>query len=219
MVLTQPNPVSSGFVGCTLARFDLLGAAETSVSPTSNHVGRSVQSERPFSFLNRSTAHYFGRLVGLMRIVGQWISIVGVVSIVGCGAQAPPFKSVVDNKVLMNSVIEKQANIVWESVGQVATMDGVEEKQPRTPEEWQNIRDAAVTITESANLLMLPTRAQDTEEWLQASVGLVDQGERMIAAIDRKNPQEVFDVGADIYEACVRCHRQYMPGVRELYRR
>lgn len=35
----------------------------------------------------------------------------------------------------------------------------------------------------------------------------------MVAAIDRKRTQEVFDVGADMYEACVRCHGQHMPGV------
>lgn len=119
----------------------------------------------------------------------------------------------------MASVLEKQANIVWEAVGEVHTAEGIEEKQPRTDEEWQNVRDAAVTIAESANLLMLPPRAQDDEEWMASSAGLVAEGERMIAAIDRKSTTDVFDIGADIYEACVRCHRQYMPGVREFYPR
>lgn len=141
-------------------------------------------------------------------------------SLVGCGgAPAPPFKLVSDTKTLMNSVIEKQANVVWESVGTIATLEGVEERRPQTEADWQNIKDAAVTITESANLLMMSPHAKDNEEWMAASAGLIEQGQRMVAAIDRKSTQDVFDVGADMYEACVRCHRQYMPGVAIMYRR
>jgi hypothetical protein len=137
----------------------------------------------------------------------------------GAGAEAPPFKPVVDTKTLMNSVIEKQANVVWESVATIETVNGTEDRRPRTEQEWTNVRDAAVTITESANLLMMVPRAQDGGEWMQAAAGLIAQGERMIAAIDRKSTQDVFDVGSDLYDACVRCHRQYMPGVKEEYRR
>lgn len=155
-----------------------------------------------------------------MRNVARLVFTIGVVSVVGCGgAPAPPFKLVSDTKTLMNSVIEKQANVVWESVGTIATLDGVEEKRPQNDADWQNIKDAAVTITESANLLMLSPHAKDSEEWMAASAALIEQGQRMITAIDRKSTQDVFDVGADMYEACVRCHRQYMPGVMNMYRR
>ncbi len=118
----------------------------------------------------------------------------------------------------MNAVLERPANVVWESVGEVITADGTETRRPNTPEEWQTVRDAAVTVTEAANLLMLPGRARDTGEWMQSAAGLIVEGERLIAAIDRKSTQDVFDVGADMYEACVRCHMQFMPGVREMYR-
>jgi hypothetical protein len=152
-----------------------------------------------------------------MRSVAVFPVLVSILSLVGCSAQAPPFKPVVDTKTLMASVVEKQANIVWESVGEVATLDGVQELRPQTDEQWQNIRDAAVTITESANLLMIPPRAQDNQEWMGAAAGLITQGERMISAIDRRSTKDVFDVGADMYEACVHCHVQYMPGVKEMY--
>ncbi|MBM3773185.1 MAG: hypothetical protein FJW27_18245 [Acidimicrobiia bacterium] len=155
-----------------------------------------------------------------MRNIERLVLSISVVSVVGCGgAPAPPFKLVSDTKTLMNSVIEKEANVVWESVGTIATLEGVEERRPQTEADWQHIRDAAVTITESANLLMMSPHAKDDEEWMAASVGLIDEGQRMISAIDRKSTQEVFDVGADLYEACVRCHRQYMPGVAIMYRR
>jgi hypothetical protein len=155
-----------------------------------------------------------------MRSVAVFPVLVAVLSLslAGCGAQAPPFKPVVDTKTLMASVVEKQANIVWESVGEVATLEGVQEIRPQTDEQWQNIRDAAVNITESANLLMISPRAQDNQEWMGAAAGLITQGERMMSASDRRNTKDVFEVGADMYEACVRCHMQYMPGVKESYR-
>lgn len=154
-----------------------------------------------------------------MRSVAVVAVLAAAVAALGCGAQAPPFKSVVDTKTLMNSVIEKQANVVWESVGEIATLEGVEERRPKTEADWQNIRDAAVNIAESANLLMIAPHVRDTEEWIASTTGLITESERMIGAIDRKNVQDVFDVGADIYEACVRCHRQYMPGVMDMYLR
>jgi hypothetical protein len=138
----------------------------------------------------------------------------------GCGgsAPAPPFKAVVDTKTLMLAMLEGPADVIWQSTGTTITEAGVEEFQPRTPEEWAKIRAAAVTVTEAGNLLMVPPRAQDGDRWMRAASGLIAQGERMIAAIDRKSPKDVFDVGADLYDACVTCHVNYMPGVKEMYR-
>ena len=136
----------------------------------------------------------------------------------GSGPQPPPFRPVVDNKVLMNAVLERQANIVWESVGTIMTSEGTEERRPQTEEEWTAIHDAAVTITEAGNLLMMIPRAEDGREWMQSAAAMIAQGERMIAAIDRKNPKEVFDIGADLYESCVNCHTQYMPAIKDQYR-
>ena len=53
---------------------------------------------------------------------------------------------------------------------------------------------------------------------MKASQQLIAQGERMIAAVDRKDPQAVFDVGSDLYDACVNCHAHYMPTIRDMYR-
>ena len=155
-----------------------------------------------------------------MRRFGRIAVALCAVPALACGGSpAPPFKPVVDNKALMASVLEKQATIIWESVGQIDTAAGTQELRPRTDAEWANIRDAAVTVTEAGNLLMLVPRAQDGDEWMKSAAALIAQGERMIGAIDRRSPQEVFDVGADIYEACVHCHTNYMPGVREMYKR
>jgi hypothetical protein len=139
-------------------------------------------------------------------------------ALVSCGGQQPPpFKAVADTKTLMAALLEKQADIVWESVGTTIIGDQVVEHHPQNDEEWANVRNAAVAVTETGNLLMIVPRAQD-EGWMKAAAGMITQGERMLNAIDKKNPQEVFDVGSDLYDSCVNCHMHYMPAIRDLYR-
>lgn len=156
-----------------------------------------------------------------MRAVVSGLLSLCVVPILGCSEPPPstPFKAVVDTKTLMDAVVEKQANIVWESVGTFITPEGIDERRPQTDQDWKNIRDAAVNITESANLLLISPRLQAGEQWMQFTKELIAQGERMIAAADRKSPDDVFNVGADLYDACVNCHTNFMPGVREMYKR
>ena len=137
----------------------------------------------------------------------------------GCGGQQlPPFKAVADTKTLMAALLEKQADLVWEAVGTTIIGDRIEGKhQPRSEEEWANVRNAAVAVTETGNLLMIAPRAQD-EGWMKAAAGMIAQGERMLNAIDRKNPKDVFDIGSDLYDSCVNCHMHYMPAIKDMYR-
>jgi basic membrane lipoprotein Med (substrate-binding protein (PBP1-ABC) superfamily) len=134
------------------------------------------------------------------------------------GQQPPPFTAVVETKDLMDNVMERQADIVWNAVGTIVTAEGVEERRPKTDEEWQALKAAAINLTETGNLLMIAPRAQDGDRWMQNVQKMMAQGERMIAAIDRKNPQDVFDVGSDLYDTCTTCHMQYMPAIRDMYR-
>ena len=133
------------------------------------------------------------------------------------GPQPPPFKPVADTKTLMAALMEKQADIVWEAVGTTIEGNTVTDYQPNSEEEWQNVRNAAIALTETGNLLMIAPRAQD-EGWMKASAGLIAQGERMLAAIDHRNRQEVYDVGSDLYDSCVACHMHYMPAIKDLYK-
>jgi predicted solute-binding protein len=47
------------------------------------------------------------------------------------------------------------------------------------------------------------------------SQALVDVGDRAIKAAEAKNTKAVFDVGAEVYDACVACHAKYaLPQMR-----
>ena len=125
----------------------------------------------------------------------------------------PPFKPVADNKLLMQAVVDPNADIVWDSVKTIVTAKGTEDIRPRTEEQWTAVRNAAVALTESGNLLMLVPRAKDGGEWMKRSQELINTGEAAIRAIDAKNADRLFTVGGDIYEACSSCHRQYMEAI------
>lgn len=130
----------------------------------------------------------------------------------------PPFKQVADTKTLMALVIERQAQIVWDAVGTIVTAEGVQEIRPANDEDWLKVKAAAINLTEAGNLLMMAPRAQDGDRWMQNVQRMMTHGERLIVAAERKSPQEVFDVGAELYEACVTCHTGYMPEIKDLYR-
>jgi hypothetical protein len=139
----------------------------------------------------------------------------GAIVCASCGGapSPPPFKAVADNKLLMQSVIDPNADIVWDAVKTIITRDKTDEIRPKNDEEWIAVRNAAVALTESGNLLMMVPRAKDGGEWMKRSQELIDTGEAAMRAADSKNADRLFTVGGDIYEACSNCHRQYMDAI------
>jgi hypothetical protein len=58
----------------------------------------------------------------------------------------------------MEGVVDPSADVLWDSVAYIATTKGVEDRQPRTDEEWKAVRNGAITLIEAANLLSMPGR-------------------------------------------------------------
>jgi hypothetical protein len=133
-------------------------------------------------------------------------------SIVGCGGAqtAPPFKPVADNKLLMESVIDPAADVIWDSVKTIITVAGVEEIRPHTEEQWTAVRNAAMVVSESGNLLMMAPRAKDGDEWMKAAQMMVETGQEAIRAIEKRDADELFVVGGHIYDSCTNCHSKYI---------
>jgi len=136
----------------------------------------------------------------------------------------------------MENVVDHNADILWESVAVISSEKGVEERQPRTDEEWANVRAAAVTLSEATNLLMIPGRKVAHEgKVLQGShvegilkadqIQTLIDGDRSkfaskalalhaaalaaLQAIDAKDHNKLSDVGGAIDEACEQCHTTY----------
>jgi hypothetical protein len=130
----------------------------------------------------------------------------------------PPYKPVADTKLLMQAIIDPSADELWNAVRTTVDKEGTHEFRPRTNEEWAVVRNHAVTLAESGNLLMMVPRAKDGDEWMKRSREMIDQAERAIKAADARNADELFAVGGDIYEACSTCHEKYLGPVVKIGR-
>jgi hypothetical protein len=124
-----------------------------------------------------------------MRTLTTLVFVAGA-AVAGCGGAPapPPFRVVADNKLLMQSVIDPSADFVWDSVKTIITKDKTEEIRPHTNEEWLAVRNAAVALTESGNLLMMAPRAKDAGDWMKLSQELINTGEAAIRAADGEQP-------------------------------
>ena len=137
---------------------------------------------------------------------------------------------------LMDGIIDPSADVLWDSVAYIATTKGIEDRRPRTDDEWKTVRNSAITLVEAANLLSMPgrrvapahgltdappglgelshaeiqQRIDSTHEgFTQFARNLQDAGLKALAAITAKDPQGLMDAGGTIDEACEACHVTY----------
>ena len=129
------------------------------------------------------------------------------------GPPPPPFKPIVDNKLLRQAVVDPHADITWDAVKTIMTKEGDQDIRPKTDAEWAAIRNAAVTVAESGNLMMMAPRAKNGGEWMQRSQEMIDAAEAAMRAADAKNAEKLFTVGGDIYDSCSNCHRKYLDAI------
>ena len=113
----------------------------------------------------------FSGLMITLAIAATAASAAITVSITRTSAQAPSATLVAGTthatanrqiystiKDLMESIIDPSADVLWGAAGTVVDKEGIKELSPKTPEEWLNVRRAAVRLIEGSNLLMMPGR-------------------------------------------------------------
>jgi hypothetical protein len=140
------------------------------------------------------------------------------------------FRLTASIRELMDSEIDPAADFIWASVASISTVAGLEERQPRTDEEWLEVRRRAITLVEATNLLVMKGRRVsakyepasgagelDTDQvqkkidsnraaFVALAQRLQDTGLQTLAAIDAKDPVSLFELGGTIDEACESCH-------------
>ena len=146
---------------------------------------------------------------------------------------APAFRPTATVQDLMLHMVDPNADVLWESVATIVNAKGVDERQPRTEEEWMAVRHAAITLLEATNLLLLERpiakpgvksenpgielgpeeidaiRKKDPDAWVKYAHGLYDTVVPALKAIDAKDAQGLQNAGADIDVACENCHQHY----------
>jgi len=179
----------------------------------------------------------------MAKVLGA-IALAGVLA--ACGKAEPPpaapapaaspIKLTAGIQDIMRDMIDPAADFLWESVSTTETAQGVEEKQPRTDEEWAEVRRHAIILTESANLLLMEGRhvaregkqlddhgtpgnltaaeseqaiAADRATYVGFSQALHEVGVVFLKAAEERNVSAIVDAGETMDQVCEGCHLKF----------
>jgi hypothetical protein len=137
-------------------------------------------------------------------------------------------------KDIMESIIDSSADTLWGAAGTVIDKQGTQDMSPKTPEDWLNVRRAAVRILEGANLLMMRGReaapvgtkseAPGVELEPAEIAGLIKKkrksfdafakelqalGSEALRASEAKDVPLLEDVGGRMEAVCEGCHQTF----------
>ena len=133
------------------------------------------------------------RTLGLLFLAGAAI------------AQAPTYQPVASVSQIMLAVTYPYSDALLY----------IERKPPATDIEWNALQNQALMLAESGNLLMMPGRARDQDEWMQDAKLLVDVGVASVKAVRAKDVQAILALNDQIVTACTTCHTKYHPRYRK----
>ena len=191
--------------------------------------------------LGRSLLHQLGINMSDFVLVsrGRTGTALVLLALYGCSAprtSVPPATSlepVATLQELMQSEVDASADNIWDAVETSVGPGGEEHKQPRTAEEWQEIRRNAIVLIEAANLLTVEHRRLSAAPFPAEATGALDSVEiekriirnravfdqyalalrqtarTMLTAIDAKDPQALVTTGGNLDEVCESCHMTF----------
>jgi hypothetical protein len=122
---------------------------------------------------------------------------------------APATTPVATVQQIMRGIVAPAATVVFDSVGTIVSAAGIEERAPKTDEEWAEVGSSAAALVESGNLLVMGDRAVDRDDWLKMSRALADAGLAALKAAEAKNADGILSAGEVINESCDNCHQKY----------
>ena len=118
-------------------------------------------------------------------------------------AQAPPddFQPVATMKQLMADIIHPASNNILLLVNRGG---------PGDDKEWAEVRHSAMTLAESANLLIMRNRAPG---WVADAKLLAEVGTAAYKAAEAKDVKSLAALTERIDASCTTCHKQFRPAV------
>lgn len=134
------------------------------------------------------------------------ITVVAVVAVLAFDVQtpasqeaAPPTRPVGTMSDLMVKMIYPTSDAIFY----------IETRTPKNDAEWGELQAKALTLAESANLLMMPGRARDQERWMADAKLMLDAGMAAYAAAKKKDVAALVELNDAVYQSCVVCHQHY----------
>jgi hypothetical protein len=118
-------------------------------------------------------------------------------------------------KDVMRYVLNPAAETFWAAGGEV---DEGEKRNLRTPQDeakWYGALQAASTVLETGNLLLMDGRSRNDPQWVKWAQDLNNAGAKGIKAAQAKDGEATFAAGSDMYDACFNCHAKYIARQRQ----
>lgn len=87
----------------------------------------------------------------------------------------------------------------------------IETRTPKTDAEWTVLEGQALMLAETGNLLMMPGRARDQQQWMADAKLMLDAGAAAVKAAKTKNVDAISALNDQLLESCTSCHKHYRP--------
>jgi hypothetical protein len=136
-----------------------------------------------------------------------WLVLAGAIGAGAAGlpgpadAAGPPMRAVGSMSDLMARIIYPTSDAIFY----------ISTREPKTEAEWNELQGKALSLAESANLLMMPGRARDQDRWMKDAQLMLDAGDLAFKAARRKDVDGLVAVNDALYTSCVTCHQHYRP--------
>jgi hypothetical protein len=146
----------------------------------------------------------------------------------------PEYRPTATIKDLMDAEVDYNADWLWDAVSTEESAQGVVDRRPKTDDDWKEARNHAIALLEASNLLQMPGRAvakpgeksenpgieegpeeikalmdADRASWVNYAHGLYDSTKLLLDAIDKKDADQMLDLGDQLDQACEKCHMHY----------
>ncbi len=91
---------------------------------------------------------------------------------------ASPYKNLLPVKDVMRHIVNPAAELYWKDSGEIDSAEGEVHRVPAAGDDvrWNAAIDAAMTLEEAGNLLMMQGRARDDKQWMRYAQQLSDAG-------------------------------------------
>lgn len=146
----------------------------------------------------------------------------------------PEYRPTATIKDLMDAEVDSNADWLWDAVSTEESAKGIIDRRPKTDDDWKEARNHAIALLEATNLLQMPGRAvakpgeksenpgieegpeeikklidADRAGWVQYTHGLYDSTKLLLDAIEKKDAEQMLDLGDQLDQACEKCHMHY----------
>jgi hypothetical protein len=140
------------------------------------------------------------------------MSLIGIVSMLSVAAAGQPAKPQPSGNASpatarVGTMSELMVHIIHPTSDAIFY---VSSRTPETEEQWKDLQAKALTLAESANLLMMPGRTRPGQ-WNKDSRQMLDAAWAAFKAAKAKDLTGVEAVSDPLYESCVSCHKAYRP--------